>query len=68
MATEALEEPATLSLLSAARRLGISRGTAYTLVRENRFPAPVIRVGSQYRIPRRAMARLLGGEATEPSE
>jgi hypothetical protein len=52
--------PATLGVPSAARLLGISRTTAYSLARQDRFPCPVIKVGQQYRVPTVQLLRLLG--------
>ena len=64
----------TISLPEAANRLGISRGTAYTLYREGKFPAPVLRIGRLLRVPERPFRRLLeegtvearGGGAESP--
>lgn len=42
---------ATTSLAVAAAILGLSRATAYRLARTGRFPVPVLRAGSQYRVP-----------------
>ena len=52
--------PPTLSVPEAGAALGISRQTAYELVRRHEFPLPVIKVGSKLRVPRVALARLLG--------
>lgn len=40
-----------IDLLEAARMLGIGRTLAYRLVREGRWPTPVIRVGRLIKIP-----------------
>jgi excisionase family DNA binding protein len=50
-------EAAYLSVLELARHLGISRHTAYMLVREGAVPS--VRVGGQYRIPRAELKRQL---------
>lgn len=51
-------EPAVLSVPEAARRLGISNGTAYEAVRQGRLP--VIRIGARrVLVPREAFERLL---------
>ena len=52
--------PATISLLVAARILGIGRTTAYALARAERFPCRVIKVGAAYRVPTPELLRLLG--------
>lgn len=43
----------------AARRLGISRATAYRLVADDAFLVPVLKLGRSYRVSRRALDRLL---------
>ncbi len=50
----------TLSVIEAGTLLGISRGTAYSLIREQRFPVTVLRVGHQLRVPRAPLLKLLG--------
>lgn len=47
----------TLSVEQMAEELGISRGSAYALVREGKVP--VIRVGRRYLVPRQAFERFL---------
>jgi len=58
-------EAATVSIEEAGRALGISRGTAYALVRQHRFPVRVLRLGRQLKIPR---AELNRGLVAEPQE
>lgn len=57
-------------LVTAAAILGIGRTTAHALVRADRFPVPVIRVGRRYRVPVAPILRLLAipaeSTATEP--
>jgi excisionase family DNA binding protein len=52
--------PPTLSVHEAGELLGIGRTTAYALARADDFPVPVLRVGSQYRIPTAPLLALLG--------
>jgi excisionase family DNA binding protein len=52
--------PATLGVTGAARLLGISRATAYTLIRRGEFPCPVFRCGGRYKIPTAHLLDLLG--------
>jgi excisionase family DNA binding protein len=40
-----------IDLLEAARILGIGRTLAYRLVREGRWPTPVIRIGRLIKVP-----------------
>jgi excisionase family DNA binding protein len=40
-----------IDLLEAARMLGIGRTLAYRLVREGRWPTPVIRIGRLIKVP-----------------
>jgi predicted DNA-binding transcriptional regulator AlpA len=59
-ADEVLALPATVDILTAGRALGIGRSTAYQLVRTDRFPCPVIRVGQSWRVPTAGLRHLLG--------
>lgn len=49
----------TVSVEVAAARLGLSRGKAYELARQNALPVPVLRFGRKLAIPARALDRLL---------
>lgn len=49
-----------LTVAEAAKALSLKVAQAYVLIRENRFPCKVIRIGNQYRIPRAALEELLG--------
>ena len=49
----------TVSVEVAAARLGLSRGKAYQLARQNALPVPVLRFGRKMAIPARALDRLL---------
>ncbi len=42
---------AVTDMATAANLLGISRALAYQLAKAGRFPVPVIKVGSRYRVP-----------------
>ena len=53
-------EAAYLSVLELAQYLGISRHTAYMLVREGAMPS--VRVGGQYRSPRVELERQLADQ------
>jgi excisionase family DNA binding protein len=60
------ENAALLSPLDVARRLGISRATAYRLLADGDLPA--VRVRGQYRVEREELERFLeehrcGGDA-----
>lgn len=50
----------TLDLTTAAALLGIGRTVSYALVREDRFPVPVLRVGRIIRVPTAPLLELLG--------
>lgn len=43
-----------LSLVEFAHLLGIGKTTAYELAQRNELPVPVLRVGRQYRVSRKA--------------
>jgi len=49
----------TVSVEVAAARLGLSRGKAYELARQNALPVPVLRFGRKMAIPTRALDRVL---------
>jgi len=54
-----MEACETLSVNDAARLLGIGRARMYEAVREGRVPALKVGTKPKYRIPRRAIERLL---------
>ncbi|MEV5828908.1 helix-turn-helix domain-containing protein [Spirillospora sp. NPDC052242] len=54
--------PTVVSVTTAARALGLSRGFAYELVRRNEFPCRVIRIGGCYRVPTADLLSVLGAE------
>src|SRR5918994_2886805 len=61
--------PDFLTVVEAARLLRIGRTSAYLLAQkwlysDGREGLPVVRVGRQLRVPRRALERLAGGELT----
>jgi hypothetical protein len=41
----------TTDLVTAGQILGLSRNTAYRLAHDDAFPVPVLRAGTQYRVP-----------------
>jgi hypothetical protein len=64
--------PDFLTVVEAARLLRIGRTSAYLLAQQwlysdGREGLPVVRVGRQLRVPRRALERLAGGELTVPA-
>ena len=56
---ELLALPPTLDVPKAAEVLDIGRTLAYELVRTNRWPTPVLRVGNLIKIPTAPLLRLL---------
>ena len=59
--------PPLLSVLEAARVLGIGRTTAYALIREGVWPTPVVRLGRLIRIPAAPLRRFVEtGRAETP--
>lgn len=57
--------PATVSVPTACRPLGISTSHGYALVARDEFPARVIRAGNCYRVVTASLVRTL---ADEPSD
>ena len=61
-------EPKTITVEQAAVMLGISRTTAYQLIRQEHFPVIVIRLGRRIVISLHALEALLQGEQTPGSD
>lgn len=55
-------QPATVTVESAARELGISRGHAYALAQAGTLPG-VIKLGTRYVVSRSVLTRVVNGEA-----
>ena len=58
-ARQGRDVPGVLDLPDAAKLLGIGRTFAYQLVREGRWPTPVLRVGRLIKIPARPLLDLI---------
>jgi hypothetical protein len=56
---ELLALPATTTIETAARALGLGRTRAYELAKLGRFPCKVIRIGVSYRVITADLHRLL---------
>lgn len=50
---------ATYGVAEAAALLGISKGLAYQLIREDTFPSPIIRLGRVIRVAKAPLDRLV---------
>lgn len=60
---------APLSVTEAAKRLGMGRNRAYAEIAEGTFPLPVIRIGSQMKVPAPQVEFfLIFGRKPEPAE
>lgn len=57
--------PPALDLPAAAHLLGISRTSAYELVRTGEWPSPVLRLGHRIKIPTQPLLELLGLSTVE---
>jgi excisionase family DNA binding protein len=57
------ESSAVFDLLEAARLLGVGRTLAYQLVRDGRWPTPVVRIGRLIKIPKKPLLDYLGADA-----
>lgn len=51
---------AVTDLPTAGRIFGLGRSLAYALAKDDRFPAPVLRIGSRYRVPVAGILTALG--------
>jgi hypothetical protein len=58
--------PPALDLPEAAHLLGISRTSAYELVRTGEWPSPVLRLGHRIKIPTQPLLALLGLSTDSP--
>ena len=54
---------ATTDVETAARILGIGRTLAFDLIRTDRFPVRLLRLGRRIRVPVEDLVRYLGGDA-----
>jgi hypothetical protein len=59
-AEDVLALPVTVDLLTAGEVLGLRRTATYQTARAGRFPVPLIRVGSRYRVAAADLQRALG--------
>ena len=59
--------PPVLALETAASILGIGRTLAYAMAAEERFPVPVFRAGTAYRVPAAPLLRFLGIDDSLPA-
>jgi len=57
------DSAAVFDLLEAARLLGVGRTLAYQLVRDGRWPTPVVRMGRLIKIPKKPLLDYLGADA-----
>jgi excisionase family DNA binding protein len=51
--------PAVVDVPTAAAALGIGRSAAYELIREGRWPTPIVRLGKLIRIPTASLLDVL---------
>ena len=58
------EWPATVDVTQAASALGVSRSTAYELIRLDRFPARVLSVGHRRRVVTSSLVAVLENGTT----
>jgi hypothetical protein len=57
---------AVADMATAASILGVSRALAYQLAKAGRFPVPVLKIGSRYRVPITGLLDALNLPAPEP--
>lgn len=55
-----LAQQSTVSVETAGRACGVSRGAAYAAVKAGEFPAPVVRCGRRLVVPTAPLMALLG--------
>lgn len=66
MTTFDVEERPLLSVEEAGDVLGLSRATMYRAIHKGDLPLPLLRISGRWRIPRRALERLVEGETVVP--
>jgi len=54
--------PASVTLVDAGRALGVGRTLAHELARSGKWPTPLLRLGTRYRVRRADLLDLLGIE------
>jgi excisionase family DNA binding protein len=54
---------AVFDLVEAARLLGVGRTLAYQLVRDGKWPTPVVRMGRLIKIPKKPLLDYLGADS-----
>lgn len=64
MSDQTIPGPELVSLEDAAKRLGISKATAYRLRRISQFPIPVIQVGFLYRVRAADLDEFITGKSS----
>lgn len=57
--------PTVVNMETAGEALGVERTQAYRLAKQNKFPVPVLQVGSRLRVPTAPLLRYLGIDPTE---
>ena len=62
---ELLALPTAVDLTTAGHALGFERTWSYKLNKEGRFPVPVLKIGTAYRVPTAPLLRYLGIDPTE---
>lgn len=55
-----------VDLTTAGRAFGIGRSLAYDLARKGKFPCPVLKLGSSYRVPTAHLIHALSVEDETP--
>ena len=56
-----------LSVEEAGEVLGLSRATMYRSIRRGDLPLPLLRISGRWRVPRRALEKLINGETVTAS-
>lgn len=52
-----------VSVADAAERLDIHHDTAYAMIREDKFPVPVVMIGGRRKVSLRRLVEFINGEA-----
>lgn len=57
-----LQERPLVSVEEAATLMGLSRAAVYRSIHKGDLPVPLLQISGRWRIPRRAVERLIAGE------
>ena len=61
-------ERLTLNLPELAKKLGISRGSCYSLAQQGKLPVPIIKLGRRMVVSKKSVEEILSGRQGEKAD